>query len=199
MSRVDTPNPIGSYDSDQIVSSVVSSPEAIRDMVSASSQPGNLKAPASNRPLHRIATVRKEQSISLTRIAGRLGIDIAEARRQEIETTDLSLSQFYRWRNVLEVPAGELIVEADEIPNNPIRSRSQLIKMMKTVRSMQEHAKEENILILANQLSDLMIELMPELKSVSAWPSIGQAREQRDPGQAALRRFDANISRRLED
>lgn len=184
---MDVPNP------------VVSNPDAIRDMISASPRTGNVNVPASNRPLHRLATVREEQNLSLTGVARRLGIHIAEARHQETETTDLLLSQFYRWREVLEVPAGELIIEPDEIPSNPIRSRSQLIKMMKTIRSLQEHTKEENIRILANQLADLAVELMPELKSVSAWPSIGQAREQRDPGQAALRRFDSGISRRLED
>ncbi len=190
-------NPLDALSADGIVSSVVSSSEAVREMMAQSSL-GIAQAPET-RPLHRLASVRKDQGVSLTRAAKRLEIDIAEARRQERATTDLLLSQLYRWRTVLEVPVGDLVIEPDEIPSNPIKSRSQLIRMMKTVRAILENTKEEGIGILAKQLVDLLIELMPELKSISAWPNVGQARDYREPGQAALRRFDPSVSRRLEE
>lgn len=192
------------FDLEQIVSTVASSSDAIRDetireMVSKSGSDSQTLPTKTARPLHRIAAVREEQNISLTRAAKQLGIEITEARRQENANCDMTLSQLYRWRDLLEVPVGELVVEPDEIPNNPVKCRSQLVKMMKTVRSILETSQEEPIQILAEQLADQMLCLMPELKSISAWPSIGQAREQRDPGQAALRRFDAKVSRRMEE
>lgn len=196
------PESVGVIPTDDVLSSVISTSEAIQEMISQSGRPVNRvpkKPTKPARPLHRLATVREEQRISLTRVARRLSIDIVEARRQERETTDLLLSQLCDWRAVLQVPMAELVVEPDSIPSNPIRSRSQLIKIMKTVRTILETSKDESTRILATQLCDQLVELMPELKTVAAWPSVGQAREHREPGQAALRRFDSVISRRLEE
>lgn len=197
-------HPLEGFNPEEVISSVVSSSDAIRnetirEIISKSGSDCNVCPTKVPRPLHRIAHVREEQNISLTRAAKQLGIDITEARRQENANCDMTLSQLYRWRNVLEVPVGELVVEPDEIPSNPVKNRSQLVKMMKTIRSILEVSQEESVLIFAEQLVDQMLSLMPELKSISAWPSIGQAREQRDPGQAALRRFDSNVSRRMEE
>lgn len=200
-SSLESQNSSGPFAPDRIVSSVVANPDAIREMIAQSAQPdqGVLPSTVPDRPLHRLAVTRREQNISLARVARKLSLDAAEVQRQETETTDLPLSQLYRWRDILQVPVCELVIEPDEIPNNPIRNRSQLIKMMKTVRTIAETSKEEGIVILARLLIDQLVDLMPELQSVSAWPSVGQAREQRAPGQAALRRFDSMISRRLEE
>lgn len=151
------------------------------------------------RPLHRLAAMRNEQGVSLSKVAKTLGITIAEARRQEQETTDLLLSQLYRWRNILETPVGDLMIEPEQIPTNPIKCRSQLVKMMKSVRSILETTKEKGIRSLAGTLAAQFIELMPELQHITAWPSIGKAREQRDLGQAAYRRFDEVIARAIEE
>lgn len=186
-------HPVESFDSEDIVSSMISSSDS-----SMRSTTG-IKTSIHARPLHRLAEKREEQNLSLTRVARKLNIDIAEARRQERPYNDLMLSELYRWRGVLEVPVGELIIEPDEIPSNPVKCRSQLVKMMKTARSILENSKDDSIQILARQLVDEMLELMPELKSISPWPTIGQAREHREPGQAALRRFDTNVSRRMEE
>jgi transcriptional regulator with XRE-family HTH domain len=137
--------------------------------------------------LHRIATVRAEQGISLSRAAKRMQIDISAAREQENETADLKLSQLYQWRNVLEVSAGELIIEPEEIPCNPIKNRCQLVRMMKTVRSIIVESKSEVVVILARQLEALLVDLMPELETIAAWPSVGQSREPHSPGIAATR------------
>jgi transcriptional regulator with XRE-family HTH domain len=136
---------------------------------------------------HRIAAVRLEQGISLSSVAKRLRMDIAETRRQEDEKTDLSLSQLYRWREVLEVSTGELVLEPEEIPTNPIKNRCQLVRMMKTVRSIIIESKSEVILVFARQLESQLIELMPELATIAAWPSIGQSRDHRSPGAAATK------------
>lgn len=189
-----TSAPAGTFRSEEILSSVIATKNV---PTKETLRPFRVKAKP-NRPLHRLAAVRREQNLSLTRIARRLGVDIAEARCEEQESTDMLLSRLYDWQAALQVPVSELIVEADGIPSNPIKSRCQLLKMMKTIRSLLENAKEESVLILVRQLMEELLEIMPELKSISAWPSIGQSREQREPGQAALRRFDVSISRRIE-
>lgn len=194
---IDESGPLGAFDPAQIVASVGKT-EAVREMLAHSSA-GAVAPENRGRPLHRLAAVREEQSVSLTRVAKRLSIDIAEARRQSQETTDLLLSQLYRWREILEVPVGELVIEPEEIPNNPVRNRGQLIKIMKTARTIRENVQEENLVILTQLLIDQLVEMMPELANISAWPSVGQAREQRDLGQAVYRRFDSAVSRRLED
>ena len=151
------------------------------------------------RPLHRLAEMRNDQGVSLSTVAKKLGIEIAEARRQERATTDLFLSQLYRWREVLETPVGDLLIEPEEIPTNPIKCRSQLVKMMKSVRAILETTKESGTRVFAEMLTTQFIDLMPELEHINAWPTTGQAREQRSLGQAAFRRFDAALARSIEE
>jgi transcriptional regulator with XRE-family HTH domain len=141
---------------------------------------------AANR-FHRLGAVRVEQGVSLSRVAKRLQLDISEVREQEKESTDLKLSQLYKWRDILEVSVGELVLEPEEIPTNPIRNRCQLVRMMKTVRSIIIESKSEIILVLARQLESQLIELMPELAAIAAWPSLGQSRDPHSPGTAATR------------
>ena len=150
-------------------------------------------------PLHRLAERRHEQGVSLSTVAKKLGVEIAEARRQEQPTTDLLLSQLYRWRDVLELPIGELVIELEEIPTNPIKNRSQLVKMMKSVRAILETTGESGTRVHAEVLAAQFIDLMPELRHINAWPSVGQSREQRDLGQAAHRRFDITVARSIEE
>ncbi|MGL6225316.1 MAG: hypothetical protein ACRC10_01670 [Thermoguttaceae bacterium] len=150
-------------------------------------------------PLHRIGEVRRAQSFSLATVARRLNIDIADARIAEDERSDMLLSMLYRWREVLDVPVSELLIDPDELPSNPIRNRGQLLRMMKTVQSILKGTKEPRIKLLAQTLADQMIELMPELEGVSAWPSVGQAREFKDYGQAVFRRFDSGLAITIEE
>ena len=155
--------------------------------------------PLTLRPLHRLAAKRSEQDVSLSTVAKKLGVEIAEARRQEQATTDIFLSQLYGWRDVLETPVADLLFELDDIPTNPIKCRSQLVKMMKSVRAIMETTMEDGTRVLAGMLSDQFIDLMPELEHINAWPAIGQSRERRDLGQAALRHFDTAIARFIEE
>ncbi|MDR0392195.1 MAG: helix-turn-helix domain-containing protein [Planctomycetaceae bacterium] len=136
---------------------------------------------------HRIAAVRLEQGVSLSRAAKRLHLDISEAREQENESTDLKLSQLYKWRDILDISVGELVVEPEEIPTNPIKNRCQLVRLMKTVRSIIIESNSEVILILARHLESQLIELMPELATIAAWPSLGQSRNAHSPGAAVTR------------
>lgn len=151
------------------------------------------------KPLHRLAEVRIAQGISLNSVAKRFGIEISEAREMERPETDLTLSELYKWQKILDIPIAELLIDPDDLPNNPIRTRGQLVRLMKTARSIRENAKEEQLQILSQMLIDQLIELMPELQHISAWPSIGQSREFKDYGQAIYRRFESGFSSFLED
>ncbi len=150
------------------------------------------------RKLHRLAEVRQTQNMSLAYLAKQLETSVAEAREQEQPESDLLLSRLYRWQKLLNVPVCELLLDPEDYPDNPIRRRSQLVKVMKTVRSILERTQETPIKILAQTLSDQLIEIMPELVHIGPWPSVGQSRETKDLGQAAYRRFDANVSRHFD-
>ena len=68
-------------------------------------------------------------------MASRLRIGVEQVRQQESESSDLPLSTLYAWREILEVPIAELLVEpSDDLPS-PILLRSRLVRLMKTVRT----------------------------------------------------------------
>ncbi len=150
-------------------------------------------------PLHRIGEVRRSQSLSLATVARRLHLEVAAARAAEMPQSDMLLSNLYQWRTILDVPVAELLIDPEELPSNPIRNRGQLLRMMKTVRTILESTQEQRTQILAQTLSDQMIELMPELVGVTSWPTIGQSREFKDYGQAVFRRFDSGLTSALEE
>jgi len=144
--------------------------------------------------LHRLAEIRRNQGISLASVAKQLGVDVATARDMEQPDSDISLHDLYRWQRILDVPCAELLVDPEEYPHNPIRTRGQLVRLMKTARSIQEQSHEEQVRIFAGTLIEQLIEIMPELETVSSWPTIGQAREFKDYGQAIHRRFDSAVA-----
>ena len=65
-------------------------------------------------PLHRIQEVRRLQGMSLRTAARQIGTDIRSIRAQEQATTDLRLTDIYRWQRALDVPIAELLVDEDE-------------------------------------------------------------------------------------
>ncbi|MCL2347717.1 MAG: helix-turn-helix domain-containing protein [Planctomycetaceae bacterium] len=162
-----------------------------------SHSPGTPGRKKQKRPLHRIAEVRKAQGVSLTNIAKHLDMDITAAQLQENPFSDLSLSRLYQWRELLDVPIAELLVDPDELFNDPLRSRAALVRIMKTVRSILEKTREHSTRFLAQTLFDQLVEIMPELREIPPWPNIGQSREFKDYGQALYRRFDREVDSSL--
>ncbi|GIW94064.1 MAG: hypothetical protein KatS3mg110_2105 [Pirellulaceae bacterium] len=166
---------------------------AARTVTSLSGQPSGTgisdgKASASS-PVaaswHRIRTVRLQQGMSLRSVARRTGLSVRVLRQQEQETTDLRLSELYRWQKALEVPVGELLVE-NELPlSRPVLERARLVRIMKTALSLKEQANTPPLRCLAERLVGQLIELMPELAHVSAWPSLGQRRTLDELGRVA--------------
>jgi transcriptional regulator with XRE-family HTH domain len=147
------------------------------------------EVPAADRPLHRLALVRQREGVSRRTLARRLNIDVAQVKSQEKENADLPLSTLYRWQEVLDVPIAELLVESDDPLSAPVLRRAQMVRLMKTARTILERAQQLSIRRLAQMLTEQMLEIMPELESVTPWHAVGQRRTRAELGQAAQRRL----------
>jgi transcriptional regulator with XRE-family HTH domain len=145
------------------------------------------------RRLHRIQTVRRQQGISLRTAARHLGSNIREIRVQEDEATDLRLSDLYRWQAALDVPLEELLVESERPLSRPVLERAKLVQVMKTAAALRELAPNTQVARLATRLVDQLIELMPELKEVAPWHSVGQRRAPDEFGEILRRRIPAEF------
>ena len=146
-----------------------------------------MQASAEQRPLHRIADVRKRQGVSVRSAARRMHTSIDQVRKQEEPGTDLLLSELLRWQQALEVPVSDLLVESEAPLSEPILTRARLLRVMKTVRAIKETATSTSIQRFATMLEQQLVEVMPELKDVAAWHSIGQRRSPNEMGRAAER------------
>jgi transcriptional regulator with XRE-family HTH domain len=135
--------------------------------------------------LHRIQEVRRLQGMSLRTAARQLGTDIRSIRAQEQSSTDLRLSDLYKWQRALDVPVAELLSDEDEPLSRPIRERSSMLKIMKTARSLVESSQPGPAQRMAENLVEQLLELMPELKEVSPWHSVGQRRSLDEMGRIA--------------
>ena len=139
------------------------------------------------KPLHRIADVRRRQGISVRSAARRMHTSIDQVRRQEEPASDMLLSQLLRWQQALDVPLADLLVDGDGPLSEPIMTRARLLRIMKTVRAIKETATSSSIQRFATMLEQQLVELMPELKDVAAWHSIGQRRSPSELGRTAER------------
>src|SRR5262245_31110830 len=113
-----------------------------RDMHEAAGN-GKLGSSSTNGPtLHQVGTICRRQRVPLRAIAQRWGVNPEEIRRQQAESTDLTLSQLYRWQQLLGVPVTDLLMDHDEPLSEMLRWRAQLIKVMKTVVLIQQTSHE---------------------------------------------------------
>jgi hypothetical protein len=71
--------------------------------------------------------------------------------------------------------------------SEPVLTRARLLRVMKTVRAIKESANHPSIQRFATMLEQQLVELMPELKDVAAWHSVGQRRSPDELGRAAER------------
>jgi transcriptional regulator with XRE-family HTH domain len=145
------------------------------------------------KPLHRIADVRRRQGISVRSAARRMHTSIDQVRRQEEPGNDMLLSDLLRWKEALDVPLADLLVESDGPLSEPIMTRARLLRIMKTVRAIKETATSSSIQRFATMLEQQLVELMPELKDVAAWHSIGQRRSPDEVGRTAERILPDNF------
>jgi transcriptional regulator with XRE-family HTH domain len=152
-----------------------------------------------NRPLHRLAAVRRLQGVSRRTVARRMNVDLMEIRRQERETSDLQLSQLYEWQKALEVPVTELLVESEDTLSEPLLKRAQLIRLMKTALAILEQAEQEPVHLMAQTLVDQLTEMMPELQGVSPWHAVGKRRRLDELGVAAQRSLSDDVFLDMND
>jgi hypothetical protein len=113
-------------------------------------------------------------------MAARLKLTQQELRRQQMPTCDMMLSQLYRWQAALDVPIADLLVEPGPSLAPVVERRARLVKMMKTVRSLQLAADSPEVGALVERLAEQMVELMPELVHIDSWPIVGQRRSAHD-------------------
>ena len=137
--------------------------------------------------LHRIATVRKQQGVSLRAAARQLGGDMSEVRSQEDETHDMRLSELLAWQKLLDVPLAELLVEPGTALSRPVLQRAQLLRVMKTVATIRERATTPGLQRLAEMLYEQMLEIIPDMRDVSPWHSVGQRRSLDEYGRVVDR------------
>jgi hypothetical protein len=97
-------------------------------------------------------------------------------RQQEVQTCDLPLSVLYKWQEALDVPIVELLVEPGPGLSPNVSCRAAMLKVMKTVRSIEERVGSEATSFLVQGLIDQLVEMMPELANVDAWPAVGKRR-----------------------
>jgi transcriptional regulator with XRE-family HTH domain len=145
------------------------------------------------RRLHRIHTIRKQQGMSIRSVARRLKISVEQARIEENETSDITLGALFRWQQALDVPVTHLLVDLDGPISEPVLKRARLLKMMKTATSIGETAKTEQVKRLSQMLVDQLVELMPELKDVSPWHLVGQRRSLNEYGRVVERQLPDNM------
>lgn len=141
-------------------------------------------AGVTGRPLHRIGEVRVQQEVTLRTAARHLGVDLRTAREQEDATSDLRLSDLYRWQQVLDVPVSELLSDAEDGVSPTLLHRARMVRVMKTAQAILERAPSAPIKRMAQMLVEQLTEVMPELEEVSAWHQSGTRRTMDDLGRA---------------
>lgn len=142
-------------------------------------------AAASGRPVrrHRLAEVRERQGVSVRSAARRMGVPMDQVRREELPDTDLTLSQLARWERALEVPLVDLLIDNDEPLSAPVLKRAKWLRLMKTVKALAELKASPAVSRMAEMLEQQVLDVMPELKEVGAWHSVGQRRTQEEMGR----------------
>ncbi len=145
--------------------------------------------------LHRLAEVRRQQGVSLRNAARRLNTDVATVRQQENATCDLPLSVLAAWQKVLDVPLADLLVDNNAPLSPPVMDRARLVKVMKTVAAIAEKAESASVKRLLQMLSEQLLEIMPELKDVGPWHTVGQRRTLDDVGRVVERQVSDEMFR----
>jgi transcriptional regulator with XRE-family HTH domain len=133
--------------------------------------------------LQKLSAARRRQGLSVRCVAQRLGRTVTEVRTQEDESSDLLISELYRWQQALEVPVEELLSEPGDSLSPRVQMRAQLLKVMKTAMAIRRQARSEAERRLGRLLIEQLLEIMPELKEVSGWPAVGHRRRADEMGR----------------
>ena len=99
----------------------------------------------------------------------------------------MTLSELYRWQAVLDVPLEELLADPQDALSPRVLMRARMLRVMKTARALRAQARSESEHRLAKVLIGQLIEIMPELKEVAAWPTVGHRRTADEVGRIGER------------
>jgi transcriptional regulator with XRE-family HTH domain len=144
---------------------------------------------------HRLAEVRRQQGVTLRNVARRLGLEMQVVRRQEQPENDLRVSDLLMWQQVLEVPLAELLVEGEGQLSGPILERSRMVKLMKTAAAIRERTRGTPLERMVEMLVAQILEIMPELRDVTPWHTVGARRTLDDLGRTASRTVSDDVFR----
>ena len=151
------------------------------------------------KPLQRIAEVMQQEGVTPRGLARRLRTTRSKVVDAMDPSYDMRLSDLYRWRKALHVPASELLSESSESFASPIAQRARLVRIMRTVRSIQETSAEDPVQRLASHLAEKLTEIMPELKYVGAWPIKGKQRKAHELGEIAYKVVPSQLIQGIAD
>ena len=138
-------------------------------------------------PLHRLGEAREQEDVTRRTVARHLGITVDEVGRQECGTTDLPVSVLHKWAKVLGLPVAELVEEPDDSLSTPLFNRANLVRVLKTAMAIREQTRDPRTKRLGQTMVDQLTEIMPELRDVSAWHTVGKRRRLDELGIAAKR------------
>ena len=122
---------------------------------------------------HQIATVRQKEKLSLSTLSRRLGMSVKDVRYLEDEYHDVPISILHRCATALQVPVSELLREGNESQCPRLRQRLLLVRAMKTVEAIRSAAAGSRLCVLADNLRNQLVEIMPELAEIKPWPQVG--------------------------
>ena len=148
--------------------------------------------PHNPRVFHRLGDARRAQSVSRRHLARRMNVELAVVIEQE-ESSDLPLSIVYDWQRALGIPVSDLLVSPPDGLSQPLEQRAQLLRLMKYARYMLERSNERSIRTMAQNMINLLLEMMPELQTVEAWHATGRQRGPKEPGITALRSLSEDV------
>lgn len=151
--------------------------------------------PTAPSKLHRLAEVRRQQGLSVRSAARRMGVSISQVRQEEKPDSNLSLHDLVRWQCALEVPMVDLLVDENSPLSSPVVTRARWLRLMKTVKALLEASPSPSISRMVEMLEKQVLEVMPELKDVGAWHSVGQRRTQDEMGRIAESPVSSNFAR----
>ncbi len=87
----------------------------------------------------------------------------------------------------MEVPIAELLSDEQNPLSPDVRDRARLVKVMKTVAALSEVSTNPRVTRMVEMLREQLLEIMPELREVVGWPSVGSRRPTQSVGKIAQR------------
>ena len=133
--------------------------------------------------IHRIREVRQKQGVQLRMVERHLGLTRSDAREIEHPEHDLRVSELVKFAVLLNVPVGELLIDAecDEI----IKMRGLVLRLCRIANTLLERAPNQDVRILAESIRNQIIEVMPQVDDQHGLLSVGSLRTGDEMGRIA--------------